>query len=144
MVDVSDPTIADAVKAVLSDANDTNWLVLGYEGNTIKVVGSGAGGLEELRSHLQDDQCQFAYLRVISGDSESKRAKFVFISWCGESVSALKRAKMSVHKSDIKKVITNYGVEIHATSTDDLSEELLMAKIKKAQGADYSGNTSAQ
>jgi len=143
MADVSDPAISETVRDVLSDASDTNWLVLGYEGNAvIKVQGSGSGGLEELRGFFRDDQSQYGYLRVTTGDSESKRTKFAFISWCGEQVGALKRAKMSVHKANIKSVITNYGVEIHATTLDELSEDIVVGKIKKAQGADYSGNTS--
>lgn len=68
--------------------------LVGYDGpRTIVVQGKGSGGLNELLEHLTEDQCQFAYLRVISGDQESKRAKFVFISWCGEKVSPLKRVK---------------------------------------------------
>lgn len=65
----------------------------------------GTGGLEELASRFADDQAQYAYIRVISGDQESRRTKFVFVSWCGESVGALKRAKMSVHKASVKQVI---------------------------------------
>eukprot|EP01112_Ceratiomyxa_fruticulosa_P002788 TRINITY_DN1300_c0_g1_i1.p1 TRINITY_DN1300_c0_g1~~TRINITY_DN1300_c0_g1_i1.p1 ORF type:complete len:145 (-),score=28.47 TRINITY_DN1300_c0_g1_i1:251-685(-) len=142
MVDVSDPAISEAVRDVLSDATDTNWLVLGYEGNTIKVQSSGSGGLSEMVAVFRDDQSQYGYLRVNTGDAESKRTKFALISWCGEQVGALKRAKMSVHKASIKTVITNYAVEIHGTTVDDLSEDAIMSKIKKAQGADYSGNTS--
>jgi hypothetical protein len=82
-------------------------ILFGYEGTTNKIVsqGKGEGGLAELVEQFADDQAQYAYLRVVSGDSESKRTKFVFISWCGPSVGALKRAKMSVHKADVKKVI---------------------------------------
>ena len=81
-------------------------VALGYEGNAkIVLQGKGSGGLSELTSEFKDDQCQYAYLRVISGDSESRRTKFVFISWCGEQVGALKRAKMSVHKASVKTVI---------------------------------------
>lgn len=47
----------------------------------------------------------YGYLRVVSGDSESKRSKFVFISWVGEKVGPLKRAKVSVHKASVKQII---------------------------------------
>ena len=72
-------------------------VVFGYEGNSkIVVKGSGSGGLDELKGSLEDDQVNYGYLRVTSGDSESKRSKFVFISWVGEKVGPLKRAKVSV------------------------------------------------
>lgn len=85
----------------------TSFRVLfAYEGNNkIVVKGSGSGGLEELKGHLEDDAVQYGYLRVVSGDSESKRSKFVFISWVGERVGPLKRAKVSVHKAGVKSVI---------------------------------------
>jgi hypothetical protein len=31
--------------------------------------------------------------------------QFVFISWVGEKVSALRKAKMSVHKADVKTIV---------------------------------------
>ena len=81
-------------------------VVFGYEGNSkIVVKGSGSGGLDELKGSLEDDQVNYGYLRVTSGDSESKRSKFVFISWVGEKVGPLKRAKVSVHKAGVKQVV---------------------------------------
>lgn len=79
--------------------------MLSYEGNNaLKVTGKGSGGLGELVGQFQDAEAQYAFLRVVSGDAESRRAKFVLISWCGEGVGALKRAKMSVHKASVKTV----------------------------------------
>jgi hypothetical protein len=73
------------------------------DGNKVVFVGQGEGGITEMKEHLKDDKPQFGYVRVVSGDSESKRTKFVFVSWAGEKVGALKRAKMSVQKADVKK-----------------------------------------
>ncbi len=98
--------ILSATELARNDVSIQYRVVYGYEGNNkIVVQGSGSGGLEELKGILQDDQVHYGYLRVVSGDSESKRAKFVFISWVGEKVGALKRAKVSVHKASVKQVI---------------------------------------
>jgi len=141
MADVSDSELKAAYEDVRTDASETNWVVFGYEGNTkIVKVGSGSGGLEELKAVLADDQVQYGYLRVVSGDSESKRAKFVFISWVGEKVGPLKRAKVSVHKANVKSIIQSFGVEIHAEKQEELDAEEIMNRVKKAGGADYSGN----
>jgi len=145
MCDVSDPQLAEVYQEIRKDSNETNWVLFGYEGNTkIVLKGKGSGGLSEFASHLKDDECVYGYLRVITGDNESRRTKFVLISWCGPSVGALKRAKMSVHKADIKKVLKDYAVELHATNHEDVEEEAIMAKVKKAGGADYSGNKSTE
>jgi len=140
MCDVSDPELKAAYEEVRTDANDTAWCLFGYEGNAIKVQGKGSGDVEELKALLQDDQSQFGYLRVISGDNESKRAKFVFISWVGERVSPLKRAKVSVHKANIKSVIQSFAIEVHAEKQEELAESEILSRIRKAGGADYSGN----
>eukprot|EP00026_Physarum_polycephalum_P017821 Phypoly_transcript_19170.p1 GENE.Phypoly_transcript_19170~~Phypoly_transcript_19170.p1 ORF type:complete len:146 (+),score=22.88 Phypoly_transcript_19170:96-533(+) len=141
MADVSDPQLKSSYEEVRSDANETNWVVFGYEGNSkIVVQGSGTGGLEELKGSLQDDQVQYGYLRVVSGDSESKRAKFVFISWVGERVGPLKRAKVSVHKAGVKQIIQSFAIEVHAEKQDELHEDDIVTRVRKAGGADYSGN----
>ncbi|PRP88500.1 hypothetical protein PROFUN_03217 [Planoprotostelium fungivorum] len=142
MADVSDPELAQAYQEVRQDSNNTDWVVYGYEGNAIKVQAKGSGDLDAVKSHFQDDQAQYAFVRVTSGDAESKRAKFVFISWCGEGVGALKRAKMSVHKASVKSVVKDFGIELHATTQADLNAEELAQRVKKASGADYSGNSN--
>jgi len=143
MCDVSNSDLSEAYLEIRKDSNETNWLLFGYEGNTkIVLKGKGSGGIPELVNQLNDDESFYAYLRVVTGDNESRRTKFVFLSWCGPNVGALKRAKMSVHKADIKKVLKDYAVEIHATTKDEVDEESLMTKVRKAGGADYSGNKS--
>jgi len=143
MCDVTDSALSDAYTDIRKDSSETNWVCFGYEGNTkIVLKGKGSGGINEFTNSLTDDECAYGYLKVTTGDAESRRTKFVFVSWCGAGVGALKRAKMSVHKADIKKVLKDYAVEMHATTKDELEEEALMTKVKKAGGADYSGNKS--
>lgn len=43
---------------------------------------------------------------MITGDELSKRAKFAFVTWIGPSVSALKRARVSIDKALVKEVIS--------------------------------------
>ena len=45
----------------------------------------------------------FYYLQT--GDEMSKRAKFVFVTWVGPSVSVMKKAKMSTDKALMKDII---------------------------------------
>ena len=140
MCDVSDPALREAYDDVLKDSSETNWCLIGYTDNkTLGLSEKGSGGFSELKDKFLEDACQFAYLRVVSGDEESKRSKFVLISWCGEKVGALKRAKMSVHKASVKSVFKNFSVEYHAEHLEELDEENIMKMVKKAGGADYSG-----
>jgi len=145
MVDVSDDQIKALYDTIRKDSSQTNWVVIGFaSGTKLEVQGSGEGGVSEMATYFKDDQPMFGYLRVISGDQESKRAKFVFVSWCGGKVGALKRAKVSVQKAEVKKVFRDFAVEIHAEAVDEITEEIVMGKVRKAGGADYSGNLAAK
>ena len=78
------------------------------EGNGVidgRTDGEGGPGIDEWHSHLSDDEVQFALLKFIMGDRESKRPKFVFISWIGPNVGVMKKAKVSIHKASVKEFI---------------------------------------
>ncbi|KAJ3388495.1 hypothetical protein HDU92_001454 [Lobulomyces angularis] len=132
---------------VRDDKSATNWLLLGYSDDKkdeLNLVGSGSGGLEELKSHLKPDQANFGYLRVTIGNDElSQRAKFVLVSWCGSEVKVMRKAKLSVHISDVKNVLKAFAVEIAASDMDDLDSKKVDLLVKKAMGANYDRQTSA-
>lgn len=144
MVDVSDPKLTEAYNAVRTDSDDTNWLVFGYTENNkaIELQGTGSGGLEELLQQFKPDQSQYGYCALITGDEESKRTKFILLSWCGTGVGALKRAKMSVHKASVKQVLKEFASEFHGETLEDLNVDDIRGKVVKSGGADYSGNKS--
>ena len=51
----------------------------------------------------------------------SKRHKFVLLTWCGPSVPALKKAKMSLEKTLVKNLITSFAVEIQASELEEMA-----------------------
>ena len=139
----TDPSLSDAYADVRDDNSDTDWLVAGYaDKKTITAQGTGSGGVSELVAQFADDQAQFAYLRVTAGDEESRRTKFVFITWVGEGVKALAKAKVSVHKASVKQVVRDFGVEMHATERNEVSEDEIMKRVIAAMGANYMGQSS--
>eukprot|EP01119_Soliformovum_irregulare_P012379 TRINITY_DN3211_c0_g1_i1.p1 TRINITY_DN3211_c0_g1~~TRINITY_DN3211_c0_g1_i1.p1 ORF type:complete len:136 (+),score=49.58 TRINITY_DN3211_c0_g1_i1:95-502(+) len=132
MADVTDPNIAEAYKAVRNDADETNWLVVGYETNKKLVLqAKGSGGMDELVSNLKEDSCNFAYTKVVSKDEETTRAKFVFITWIGENASVMRKGNMSVHVANIKSVIRDYTLELKASEKSDLSDDAILSAVKK-------------
>ncbi len=108
--------------------------MLGYDGPAKLVVqGTGSGGVSEAVAQLKEDQCQYGFLKiVIKADDDTTRTKFVLFSWAGAKASALKKGKMSVHKAAVKSIYTDFAVEVHATSAEDLAEATLVGLIKKA------------
>lgn len=72
----------------------------------------------------------------------SSRSKFVFIAFVGESVSPLKKARVSTDKSVVKEVVRDFAVELFANTVEDIAEEDVVAAVKKAMGADYGSSVN--
>ena len=79
--------------------------LLGYEEKTITVAKTGVE-YEQLLGEFNDDERSFAFVRMITGDEMSKRAKFALITWCGANVSPMKKANLTVDKSLVKDIIS--------------------------------------
>ncbi|KAJ3306488.1 hypothetical protein HDV03_005098 [Kappamyces sp. JEL0829] len=129
-----------AYEDVRNDKTETNWLILGYadeKGESLKVVKTGTGGLEEFKTQLKDDEAYFGYVRMVVGNDElSRRAKFLLVSWCGPGVKVMRRGKLSVHIADVKKVISSFAVEISASNAEtDLKAATVTLLLQKAMGA---------
>ncbi|KAJ1502192.1 hypothetical protein HMI54_008882 [Coelomomyces lativittatus] len=141
----SSEDIQIAYEDVRNDKTDTNWLYVTYvEGSdSLKLCSKGSGGLNEFLKELKDDQAGYGYIRMMVGnDSLSKRSKFVLVSWVGEQVKVMRKAKVSVHLADVKKVLSVYAIEVSANNLSDLKEENLILLLKKAMGANYDRQTS--
>ncbi|KAF3817598.1 hypothetical protein GH733_012885 [Mirounga leonina] len=57
-----------------------------------------------------DDVRLFAFVRFTTGDAMSKRSKFALITWIGENVSGLQRAKTGTDKTLVKEVVQVIGL----------------------------------
>ncbi|KAI0084158.1 actin depolymerizing protein [Irpex rosettiformis] len=143
MADISDPNINEAYLDVRSDKSETNWLLVDYESDRsdkLTLTATGTGGLDELREHLDDTKASFAYVRIrYSNDKESQREKFILVVWIGPSCKVMRKAKISVHSADVKSVLRVFSIEVPAREKDDLKEEPIVIKLRKAGGASYDG-----
>jgi len=143
MADITDPAINEAYLEVRDDKNDTNWLLLDYESaksDKLKLSKVGTGGLTELREALDDSQASYAYVRITyANDKESTRQKFILVVWIGPDCKVMRRAKISVHTADVKNVLRVYSIEVAAREKDDLNEDPIVTRLRKAGGASYDG-----
>ncbi|BGP02681.1 hypothetical protein RTBOTA2_002449 [Rhodotorula toruloides] len=141
MADVSDSAIKDAYEAVRSDKDETDWLLLDYaadKSDRLVLTETGKGGLDELKTKFQPGNASFAYVRVkYSNDVESFREKFVLITWIGPEVRVMRKAKLSVHAADVKRVLSAYSIDVPASSVEDLAEAPIVKRLRQAGGASY-------
>ncbi|KAL2148262.1 hypothetical protein VTH82DRAFT_2410 [Thermothelomyces myriococcoides] len=137
------PEILAAYDAVRSDKDETNWLLISYAGETgnkLVLSKTGTGGLAELADELDDGQVQYGYVRVeYANDAESKRIKFVLVVWIGRDTKVMRKARVSIEAGAVKKVLSHYSVQVDADDRRDLDVNEVVAKLRKAGGADYNG-----
>ncbi|XP_043937404.1 coactosin-like protein [Protopterus annectens] len=121
---------------VRDDASEVNWATFKYDG-TVIVPGKHGADFGDFKDEFTDDCRMFAFVRITTGDAMSKRAKFAFITWIGENVSGLQRAKIGPDKSLLKEVVQTFAKEFLINDPRDLEEDFLRAELKKAGGANY-------
>ncbi|ESO82810.1 hypothetical protein LOTGIDRAFT_203293 [Lottia gigantea] len=129
-------SLRDAYEEVRSDKTDTNWAVLKYDGNTIVLEDTGTD-FGDFKSRFTDDERKYGYLRVVTGDELSKRSKFVFIAWCGNDISAIKKARLGTDKAHVKNIMSNFAIELLVSEHEELEEEQILQAVRKAGGANY-------
>lgn len=140
MSDCSDPSILEAYQDVRNDKTNTNWTAISYKegsNNTWTLVGSGEGGLEELKAIFSPSFKGFAYLRVISGDELSKRPKFVFMSFCGSEIKQIQRVKLTMHRADVLKIFEHSSISLDFRNVDEIDEADIMERVRMSGGAMY-------
>jgi hypothetical protein len=93
-------------------------VVFGYtpgQHKVLAVVGAGDGGLEHLRTKLDDAQALFAFLQL------EERA-FAFIQWCPQGASVASRTRSAIHRSFVTAFLGTVAVDIHAESLKDITQ----------------------
>ncbi|KAM7198474.1 hypothetical protein V8F33_004980 [Rhypophila sp. PSN 637] len=137
------PEILAAYDDVRSDKSPTNWLLISYSaatGNQLVLTKTGTGGLEELANELDDTQVQYGYVRVeYANDAESKRVKFAVVIWIGNGAKVMRKARASIESGAVKKVLAHHSIQVDASEKRDLDEKDVIARLRKAGGADYNG-----
>ncbi|XP_074646076.1 coactosin-like protein isoform X2 [Tubulanus polymorphus] len=111
-------------------------VILEYNDKKLYISATG-DDYDECMKHLNDGNRAYVYIRFITGDGMSKRAKFAFISWIGPAVSPLKKAKVSTDKAFVKSIFSNFGKEFLCSEKADLLETKIRNMLENASGAAY-------
>jgi hypothetical protein len=128
--------IRRTIVAVRSDAQPEDWVLVAYQGqtNTIRLVGSGSGGINELKSHLSDDNIYYGLLRVTEAVDAHNTVKFVFIFFLGPRVSTFRKAKITTHKGAITGFFGQYHNDYETSDINELTFEEIMKRVSDASG----------
>ncbi|KAI8983584.1 hypothetical protein BDB01DRAFT_791373 [Pilobolus umbonatus] len=145
-LNVKDSALYDAYEDVRDDKTPTNWAFFDFadgKPDRLRVAGTGSGGLSEFTDQLSPNVAGWGYVRMnMSNDEYSQRIKFVLIPWCGEDVGIMRKAKLSIQISDVKTFIRNYHIEVPASHIQEIQEDEIMTRLRRAGGANYDRQTS--
>jgi hypothetical protein len=128
--------IRTALKQVRANNDDTDWALMKYEGNTnkIRLAGKGAQGLDELISHLKDNEIGYGLYRTTDTIDNTVAVKFVFIIWVGEKVPIIRKAKITTHKGDITSFVGQYHVDLNCSNLNEINEDIVRDLVQRASG----------
>ncbi|XP_069758268.1 coactosin-like protein [Narcine bancroftii] len=126
----------ESYNLVRDDNNDVNWVIFKYDGHMI-VPDSQGTSYNDFKVQCTSDRVIFAFHRIITGDAMSKRAKFALITWIGDKITVLQRAKVSTDKSLVKEVVQNFAKEFVFCDPHELTEEYIKQELEKSGGANY-------
>jgi len=134
---VDKDAIRQAYDDVRSDTSETEWAVFKFDqGNRLGVTATGKE-FGDFKNLFEADDRGFGYIRIKTGDEMSKRAKFVLVTWVGQNVSVMKKAKMSTDKALMKDIIQNMSVELQLENHGEFSADHFKMQVDKASGARY-------
>jgi len=133
---IDEEGIRVAIKQVRSDNDETDWLLLGYEGNTNKVVlqAKDSDGLDGLLNHLKPNEVQYALYRTTDTVDNTVAVKFVLILWVGEGVAGPRKARITTHKGEITSFIGQYHVDCSCSNLEEVNEEIIRDLVQRASG----------
>uniref|UniRef100_A0A8B9EWT5 Drebrin like n=1 Tax=Anser cygnoides TaxID=8845 RepID=A0A8B9EWT5_ANSCY len=94
------------------------------------------GGLEEMVEELNSGKVMYAFCRV--KDPNSGLPKYVLVNWTGEGVNDVRKGACANHVSTVAGFLKGAHVTINARAEEDVEPELIMEKVAKASGANYS------
>ncbi|KAM9858057.1 drebrin-like b isoform 2-T2 [Aulostomus maculatus] len=137
------PALTSAYKEVVNEKSNTNWALFTYEGNSndIRLAEKGDGGLEELVEELNSGKVMYAFCRV--EDPNSGLPKYVLINWTGEGVNDARKGICANHVSSMANFLKGAHVTVNARAEEDVEPEVIMQKVAKASGANYSFHKEA-
>jgi hypothetical protein len=129
--------IRAAIKAVRADSDPTNWCLITYtaeKSKTLKLLATGTGNLDDLKSHLNDKMIAYGLYRTLDQVDESVTVKFVWIDWRGANIHRMQKAALGTHSGAVKELFQPYHVDIQASSDDEITDALIHEKLSNAAG----------
>jgi Cofilin/tropomyosin-type actin-binding protein len=141
-ISTDDPAIADTWAELTKEEGNANWLFLSHKAGSkseLEVLGSGNGGINEMRGALDEGKVGFGVIKVVGVDdkatTKSRRFKYVFVTFIGNNVNVLTKARVSIQKGQVTPLFHGVQVYVDIQGADELTQELIANKLTASGGA---------
>ena len=139
-IDTSAPLIAKAWSALRS--GPVRWLLVGYGESdhrassvAMELEGSGEAGFDELVAFLGTPRAAGRVMYGAFSVRVGRQRKFVFLSFIGDDVSGMQRAKVSMHKQGVANFFEGVCASMSVTDRDDLAADNVARTVQGTTGA---------
>jgi len=141
-VDLSDASLKKSWDDLTAKEGKTNWILFTFENDKstkLVVAGEGAGGVDELKSKLDDNAIMYGAFKVTGVDNRettvSRRPKFIWFTFVGPKVSVLKKARTSTQKPELAKFFSSAQLNLELSGSDDLTKNDVGKRLLASGGA---------
>ena len=140
-VDANYDALRAAWNKVASRNDGAYWCLFNFDasGKVLQVKATGEDGFSGLVAALDDAEVAFGAFLVKGiddrGSTVSQRDKFIAFTWIGESVSVMKKARVSVQKKDVLKIFDGCGMNIEIIDRESFTPNYVTSILLKSGGA---------
>jgi len=128
--------IQEAISDIRNDSTETKWMFMAYnDKKQLQFIQKGEQGLDEMLPLFTDKVAGYALVRRTLQIDDSETVKFVKISWTGENIPRMLRAKLGIYEGTAAKILSPYHCELKATNLDEISENIITDAISTYAGA---------
>jgi len=127
--------LKDALKRMRDDKSADDFAACCFDGeDSLKLLGSGSGGIQALREVLvADDVCYGIVRKTVMyekvGTVQTDSIKFIFIMYLPDSIPLKRKMKMGKYEGTIKKLFQPYHSNIEINTPEEADEDGLVALI---------------
>ena len=132
----ADPAaVREAIADVRNDATETDFVVVVCEDprGDAKIAAKGSG-FDQMVDALRDDAMCWAFIRRTMQYDESVTTKFMFISFDGEKMMRMLRARLTTWSGIVQDMFSPYHVTLSTSEKSEVNEEHVQNIIETAAG----------